>query len=119
MQYCQIVSFDNRVKRYVYCCFCKIFNEKYEDLVDIDECSVIIRMAGYKNYRKTSAENLRAVGGKIGKPEHSNVGIHLLGGISRKGLTPLVLFKGRMCSPDFQYYMSLSVMQTHEKCSTE
>ena len=67
-------------------------------------------MAGYKNYRKTSAENLRAVGGKIGKPKHSNVKIHLLGGISRKGLTPLVLFKGRMCSPDFQYYMSLSVM---------
>ena len=43
--------------------YCKIFNEKYEDLVDIDECSVIIRMTGYKNYRKTSAENLRAVGG--------------------------------------------------------
>jgi hypothetical protein len=34
----------------------------------------------------------------------------LLGGISKKGLTPLVLFKGIMRSPDFQHYMSLSVM---------
>ena len=79
-------------------------------MVDIGECSVIIRMAGYKNYRKHAADILRAVGGKIGKPKHSNVKIHLLGGISKKGLTPLVLFKGIMRSPDFQHYMSLSVM---------
>ena len=70
------------------------------------ECSVIIRMAGYKNYRKPSSDILRAVGGKIGKPKHSNVKIHLLGGISRKGLSPLVLFKGIMRSPDFQHYMT-------------
>ena len=109
-KYCQIVSFENRVKRYVYGCFCKLFNEKYENVIDIDECSVVIRMAGYKNYRKISSDILRAVGGKIGKPKHSNVKIHLLGGISRKGLTPLVLFKGTMRSPDFQHFMSLSVM---------
>ena len=42
--------------------------KKYENVVDIGECSVIIRMAGYKNYRKHAADILRAVGGKIGKP---------------------------------------------------
>ncbi len=52
---------------------------------------------------------LRAVGGKIGKPKQSTVKIHLLGGISRKGLTPLVMFKN-MCSPDFQHYLNLSVI---------
>ncbi len=109
-KYCQIVSFDNRVKRYIYGCLCKMFDEKYENVVDIDECSVTIRMAGYKNYRKHAADILRAVGGKIGKPKHSNVKIHLLGGISKKGLTPLVLFKGIMRSPDFQHYMRLSVI---------
>ena len=72
-------------------------------------------MAGYKNYRKHAADILRAVGGKIGKPKHSNVKINLLGGISRKGLAPLVLFKGIMWSPDFQHYMSLSVMLSFEK----
>jgi hypothetical protein len=102
-KYCQIVSFNNRVKRYIYGCFCKMFDEKYENVVDIDECTVIIRMAGYTNYRKHASDILRAVGGKIGKPKHSNVKIHLLGGISKKGLTPLVLFKGIMRSPDFQH----------------
>ena len=53
-------------------------------------------MSGCKNYRKHAADILRAFGGKIGKPKHSNVKIHLVGGISRKGLTPLVLFKGNM-----------------------
>ena len=103
-KYCQIVSFDNRVKRYIYGYLCKMFDEKYENVVDTDEYSA------YKNYRKHAADNLRAVGGKIDKPKHSNVKIHLLGGISKKGLTPLVLFKGIMRSPDFQHYMSLSVM---------
>jgi hypothetical protein len=36
-KYCQIVSFDNRVKRFIYCCLCKIYNEKYENVVAIDE----------------------------------------------------------------------------------
>ena len=109
-KYCQIVSFDNRVKRYIYACCCKIFNESYEDVIDIDECSVIIRLAGYKNYRKSSSDILRAAGGKVGKPKHSTVKIHLLGGISRKGLTPLVMFKKNMDSFDFQHYMTLSVL---------
>ena len=109
-KYCQIVSFDNRVKRYIFCCLCKIFKENYDDVIDIDECSVVIRLTGYKNYRKHSSDILRAVGGKIGKPKHSTVKIHLLGGISRKGLTPLVMFKKNMCSPDFQHYLTLSVI---------
>ena len=64
------------------------FNENYDDVIDIDECSVIIRLSGYTNYRKNSSDILRAIGGKIGKPKHSTVKIHLLGGVSRKGLTP-------------------------------
>ena len=98
------------VKRYIYSCCCKIFNERYEDVIDIDECTEIIRLAGYKNYRKHSSDILRAAGGKIGKPKYSTVKIHLLGGISLKGLTPLVMFKKTMNSVDFQYYMSLSVI---------
>ena len=33
-----------------------------------------------------------------------------MGGISRIGLTPLVMFKKAMNSVDFQYYVSLSVI---------
>ena len=41
---------------------CKIYKEKYENVVAIDECSVVVRQAGYKNYRKSSSDILRAVG---------------------------------------------------------
>jgi hypothetical protein len=47
---------------------------------------------------------------KIRKPKHSTMKIHLLGGISRKGLTPMVMLKKNMSSPDFQHYLTLSVI---------
>ena len=60
-KYCQIVSFENRVKRFIYGCCCKIFNETFDDSVNIDEFSVVVRLAGYKNYRKSSSDILRAI----------------------------------------------------------
>jgi hypothetical protein len=75
-KYCQVVSFENRVKRYVFGCFCKIFNEKFDDVICSDETTCEIRLSGYKNYRKSSSDILRAVGGKIGKHKHSNIKIH-------------------------------------------
>ena len=53
---------------------------------------------------------MRAADEKIGKPKYSTVKIHLLGGISLKGLTPLVMFKKTIKSVDFQCYVSLSVI---------
>ena len=60
-----------------------------------------------QNWNKTSTGLLRAEGGKIGKPKHSNVKIHLLGGISRKGLIRLDMFSGKMNSLGFQHYFGL------------
>ena len=51
---------------------------------------------------------MRGAGGKLGKPKHG-FKLHLFGGISRKGLTPLIAFKGKMCSGDFHNWLSLSV----------
>ena len=83
---------------------------KFDDVICSDETTCEIRLSGYKNYMKPSSDILRAVGGKIGKHKHCNIKIHLLGGISRKGLTPLVLFKGIMRSGDFQNFLTLSVV---------
>jgi hypothetical protein len=77
-KYCQIVSPVNRLKRYIYASFCKIYNEIYDDILAIDETTVEIRLASYKNWNKTYTGLLRAESGKIGKPKHSNVKIHLL-----------------------------------------
>ena len=54
-QYCQIVSFDNRVKRYVFGSFCKIFKETFDDVIWLDETTVEIRLAEYKNHCKSSS----------------------------------------------------------------
>ena len=51
------------------------------------------------NYRKPGAPLLRPASGKIAKPKHNNK-IHLFGGISIEGLTPLVMFKSTMLSKD-------------------
>ena len=82
----------NRLKRFVYANCCKIYNETLYDILVIDETTVEICLASYKNWNKTSNGFLRASSGKIGKPKHSNVKMYLLGGISRKGLTRLILF---------------------------
>ena len=101
IKYCQIVSPVNRVKRFIFCCMSKLHNEQFDDVIDIDECTVELRQFTYKNWNKPSANLLRAHGGKVGKPKH-NLKLHLFGGISRKGLTPLVIFTGIMYSKDFQ-----------------
>ena len=51
---------------------------------------------------------------KIGKPKHSPK-LHLFGAISRKGLTPLVIFKGTMYSKDYQNILSLSILPFIQK----
>ena len=67
-RYCQIVSPNNRIKRFVYGCCAKIFREKFFDSIHADECSVEIRKTTIKTWFKPSLM-LRAAGGKIGKPK--------------------------------------------------
>ena len=70
---------------------------------------VELRFSQNTNYRKDNVDLLRAAGGKLGKPK-DNFKVHLFGGISRHGLTPLVIFTGRMFSQDFQNYLSVSIL---------
>ena len=44
-KYCQIVSPVNRLKRFIYYCMAKLNNDNYEDVIDIDECTVELRNA--------------------------------------------------------------------------
>ena len=50
--YCQIVSPINRLKRFILCSMVKINNEDYDDVIDIDECTVELRTTTYKNWNK-------------------------------------------------------------------
>ena len=107
-KYCQMIRPVNRLKRFIYACFSKRFQEDYDDAIFVDECTVELKIFNPTNWRKDDQPLLRAAGGKLGKPKHG-FKVHLFGGISRKGLTPLIAFTGKMCSGDFQNWLSLSV----------
>jgi len=108
-KYCQIVDPINRLKRFIYCCFCKRYQEDFFDTIDVDETSVEIKFSSNSNYRKPEIGLLRPAGGKLGKPKH-NFKVHLFGGISRQGLTPLIIFTGTMFSGDFQNFLTASIL---------
>ena len=61
----------NQIKRFTYACLCKLYGEMYDDVTDIDENTVEVRLATYKNWRKSSDVLSRVAVGKIGKPKHS------------------------------------------------
>ena len=109
----------NRVKRFIYCCFCKIFKEDFQDTIDADETTVELRLCANSNWNKPSVGLLRPAGGKVGKPKH-NFKIHLFGGISRQGLTPLIMFTGTMYSKDYQNFLMASILPfIHKKMTNE
>jgi hypothetical protein len=99
-KYCQIVSPVNRCKRFIFACVAKTYNDKFENSIAVDECTVELRQCKAKNWTKDN-RLLRAAGNKVGKPKH-NIKIHLFGGISRLGLTPLRIFTGKMNNVDVQ-----------------
>lgn len=106
-KYCQIIRPVNRLKRFIHACLLKRFCDDFDDAVVVDECTVEMKLYNPTNWRKDD-QQLRAAGGKLGKPKHG-FKVHLFGGLSRKGLTPLIIFGGTMCSGDYQNWLSLSV----------
>jgi hypothetical protein len=86
----------------------KINNENFDDVIDVDECTVEMRGFSAKNWHKTTNNKLlRAWVGKLGKPKH-NLKLHLFGGISRRGLTPLEIFTGIMYENDYQNFLMMT-----------
>jgi hypothetical protein len=58
-QYCQIVSSQNRLKRFIYACIFKMYNEDLFDAIMIDECTAELRQYTSKMYVKGHTPLLR------------------------------------------------------------
>ena len=99
----------NRLKRFIYYFFCKRYQEDFVDTIDVDETSLEIKFSSNSNYRKPEIALLRPAAGKLRKPKN-NFKVHLFGGISRQGLTPLIIFTGTMFSGDFQNFLTASIL---------
>jgi hypothetical protein len=90
-KYCQIVTLKNRRERIAYAYAALAFRDKFTDSIFIDESTVQSTKNAYKIWNKPFANETRL--GLIEKYAHP-ISVNLLGGISRRGPTPLIIFKG-------------------------
>ncbi len=90
-KYCQLIRQQNKEKRLKWCSELDS-NDDFANIIWTDECSVQLQSHSLRCYRKVGQpKKLKP------KPKHP-FKIHLWGGISCKGATPLVLFTGKLCS---------------------
>ena len=92
------MSHNNRTKRLIYGLTAKSFNERFEDCIFVDECTVEIRKETYKKWHKKLSSQI--VNGSVGKAAH-NPKINIWAGISRNGPTKLIIFKGNLKGPGY------------------
>ena len=51
-KYCQMIRPVNRLKRFIYACLSKRFEEDYDDAIFVDECTVELKIFIPTNWRK-------------------------------------------------------------------
>ena len=91
-KYCQLIRDNNKRKRLDWCRKMLQDKEEFKDVIWTDESTVMIDQYSRKCYRKRGeVRKLKA------RPKHP-AKVHVWGGISPRGATPLVIFSGIMIS---------------------
>lgn len=93
--YCQLIREANKLKRKEWCQVQLDKNEKFENVVFIDECTVQLDSHGRLCFRKEKEQRLLKQ-----RPKHA-AKVHIWGGISMRGATRLVMFSGIMNAPRY------------------
>jgi hypothetical protein len=89
------VSKKNRLERIAYANVALAFNDKFYNSIFIDESTVQATKNAYKIWNKKFPDETRL--GLIEKYSHPE-SVHVIGGISRRGPTPLIIFKSKFKS---------------------
>lgn len=87
--YCQVIRDINKVKRSLWCQQQLANRQDFTDVIWTDECSVIIERKR-KSYRRIGQPRKLKP-----KPKHP-LKLHVWGGISMRGATPLVMFQDNL-----------------------
>jgi hypothetical protein len=110
--FCQFVSYKNRIERVAYAKAYLKFNETFQETVFIDESTIKCNKNGNMQwYRKNPGETKN---GLVGKYKHETC-VHVTGGISRKGPTNLIIFKGNMKAGDYQMLLRKIILSIDDK----
>lgn len=90
-----MVSEVNRAKRVDFARMCLDTNESFENMVFTDECTVRMESHGRIAFVKRQPNGKRGPRPTVASPKHP-YSVHLWGGISNRGPTPVVMFTQNM-----------------------
>ena len=97
-KFCQFVSSKNRVERIVFAQLCLTNNYSFSECIFIDECTIQANRNAKRVWYKFTANETRL--GLVPKYTHEYQ-LHVLGGISRRGRTELMIFTGYLNAAGF------------------
>lgn len=100
-KYCQFVSSKNRIERYIYCRLCIAGFETFYYSIFLDECTVEMVHESKAKWFRQSPDEIKLVG----KYQHE-ASVHILGAISKRGRSKLMIFKGNLRSHGFKQLCS-------------
>ena len=108
--YCQVVRDLNKRKRFLWCHHLKNTNEKFQNIVFTDECTVQLERHSRLCFRKQRQY-------RVLKPRAKHpVKLHVWGGISSRGATSIVMFSGIMDAPRYQQILEAGLLPFLSEC---
>ena len=92
-KYCQAVSLKNRKERICFANMAKSFKDEFDNSIFIDESTVQATRNAHRMWHKPYGNETR-----LGLQETYShlMSVHVIGGISRKGATELLIFNGKV-----------------------
>ena len=108
--YCQLIRDLNKRKRYLWCQFLQRTNEKYENVIFTDECTVQLERHSRICFRKR--RQCRRL-----KPRAKHAAkLHIWGGISSCGATNIVMFRGIMDAQRYKQILEAGLLPFINEC---
>ena len=97
----------NRIERYVFARLAILSNERFDETIFIDECSLQARRNASKRWYRYTPGEIRL--GFVGRYVH-DFNFSIFAGISRQGATELIIFEGKCNAEGFRRIFSQSVL---------
>ena len=100
-KFCQIVSVKNRVAHVIFARFCLDYKNSFDYSIFLDECTVEMCHEPRAIWFKERPNKIKLVG----KYQHE-ASVHILGAISRRGRSKLMIFTRNLNANGFQIYVT-------------
>ena len=108
--YCQLIRELNKQKRYLWCKFLQSSNEKFENIIFTDECTVQL-----ERYSRLCFRRRRQPCKLKPRPKHP-IKLHIWVGISMRGATNIIMFTGIMDALRYQRILELGLLPFINEC---